>query len=232
MRYGADGRDRGFEPKAGAGDGRKAAVKTTEHRPDAGDVDLHAGHRVRLAIPDRGGAGLRQSVPLLLGRLQLLPVRAFPTDRILQLAADARNTPPAPGWCRSHSAITRKSTDLRSLIDMGYSIAGIAAPGRPHAPTLQMLRESGERSITIAPEAGSDRLRRVINKTVTNQEILGRHRADLRQRHGEPEAVLHDRPAHRNRRRLVAIRDLTVQMREIMMHHAKNRGRIAASSAA
>ena len=35
-----------------------------------------------------------------------------------------------------------------------------------------MLRESGERSITIAPEAGSDRLRRVINKTVTNQEIL------------------------------------------------------------
>ena len=26
--------------------------------------------------------------------------------------------------------------------------------------------------MTIAPEAGSDRLRRVINKTVTNEEIL------------------------------------------------------------
>jgi radical SAM superfamily enzyme YgiQ (UPF0313 family) len=35
-----------------------------------------------------------------------------------------------------------------------------------------VLRASGERSITIAPETGSDRLRRVINKTVTNDEIL------------------------------------------------------------
>ena len=33
------------------------------------------------------------------------------------------------------------------------------------------LRESGERTVTIAPETGSDRLRRVVNKTVTNDEI-------------------------------------------------------------
>ena len=41
-------------------------------------------------------------------------------------------------------------------------------------PIVRMLRASGERSITIAPETGSDRLRRVINKTVTNAEILDR----------------------------------------------------------
>ena len=41
-------------------------------------------------------------------------------------------------------------------------------------PIVRILRESGERSITIAPETGSDRLRRVINKTVTNDEILDR----------------------------------------------------------
>ena len=41
-------------------------------------------------------------------------------------------------------------------------------------PIVRVLRESGERTITIAPETGSDRLRRVINKTVTNDEILDR----------------------------------------------------------
>ena len=46
-------------------------------------------------------------------------------------------------------------------------------------PIVRMLRESGERSITIAPETGSDRLRRVINKTVTNDADPRSRRADL-----------------------------------------------------
>ena len=41
-------------------------------------------------------------------------------------------------------------------------------------PIVRLLRASGERGITIAPETGSDRLRRVVNKTVTNDEILDR----------------------------------------------------------
>ena len=39
---------------------------------------------------------------------------------------------------------------------------------------VSLLHTSGERFITIAPEAGSDRLRRVVNKTVTNDEIRDR----------------------------------------------------------
>ena len=39
---------------------------------------------------------------------------------------------------------------------------------------MRQLRASGEKTLTIAPETGSDRLRRVINKTVTNDEILDR----------------------------------------------------------
>ena len=83
-----------------------------------------------------------------------------------------------------------------------------------------MLRESGERSITIAPEAGSDRLRRVINKTVTNQEILdaaelifanGMENLKLYYMIGLPTETDDD---------LVGIRDLTVQMRDAMMRHA------------
>ena len=40
-----------------------------------------------------------------------LPVRAFPADRILELARAARAHSSAPGWSRSRSAITRRSSE-------------------------------------------------------------------------------------------------------------------------
>ena len=93
-----------------------------------------------------------------------------------------------------------------------------------------MLKRSGERSITIAPETGSDRLRRVINKTVTNEEILaatglifrnGIENLKLYYMIGLPTETEDD---------LEAIRDLTVQMRDVMLEHARSRGRIHAST--
>ena len=55
---------------------------------------------------------------------------------------------------------------------------GVAAARRPdRADRAAAARRAASASITIAPETGSDRLRRVINKTVTNDEILDR--ADL-----------------------------------------------------
>ena len=61
----AEGRHRraGGRAQGGAQDHRS--------RRSAGHVDLHARHRVRLALPRRGGARLRQPVPVLLGGLQL-----------------------------------------------------------------------------------------------------------------------------------------------------------------
>ena len=62
---------------------------------------------------------------------------------------------------------------LRSLKEMGYSISPASLRLDDLTPTIvSLLRESGERTLTIAPETGSDRLRRVINKTITNDEIL------------------------------------------------------------
>ena len=56
---------------------------------------------------------------------------------------------------------------------MGYSISPASLRlDDLTEPIVRLLHQSGERSITIAPETGSDRLRRVINKTVTNDEIL------------------------------------------------------------
>ena len=98
---------------------------------------------------------------------------------------------------------------------MGYSISPASLRlDDLTEPIVRLLRKSGERSITIAPETGSDRLRRVINKTVTNDEILAAtelifandiDNLKLYYMIGLPTETEAD---------LAAIRDLTVQMRD------------------
>src|SRR5213079_2905865 len=93
-------------------------------------------------------------------------------------------------------------------------------------PIVKLLRKSGERSITIAPETGSDRLRRVINKTVTNDEILDR--AELIFASGIENLKLYfmiGLPTEDDDD-LVAIRDMTLQLRDVMLSHARSRGHI------
>jgi radical SAM superfamily enzyme YgiQ (UPF0313 family) len=122
---------------------------------------------------------------------------------------------------------------LERLVEMGYGISPASLRlDDLTEPILSLLRRSGERSITIAPETGSDRLRRVINKTVTNAEILDR--SELIFRTGFENLKLYymiGLPSETDDD-LVAIRELTMQMRERMMGHARGRGavgRIAAS---
>jgi radical SAM superfamily enzyme YgiQ (UPF0313 family) len=110
---------------------------------------------------------------------------------------------------------------------MGYSISPASLRLDDLTPTIVgLLKDSGERTLTIAPETGSDRLRRVINKTVTNEEIL--HAAELIFSTGIENLKLYymiGLPTEDDED-LVAIRDQAVQMRDIMMKHARARGRI------
>jgi radical SAM superfamily enzyme YgiQ (UPF0313 family) len=157
-----------------------------------------------------------------------LPVRAFPTDRILELARNARTHSSRTGLVSialcDHPDIEHI---LRSLKDMGYSISPASLRLDDLTPTIvSLLKQSGERTLTIAPETGSDRLRRVINKTVTNDEILDR--AELIFSSGLDNLKLYfmiGLPSETDED-LVAIRDLTLQLREIMMRHARTRGRV------
>ena len=58
---------------------------------------------------------------------------------------------------------------LGNLLEMGYAISPASLRLDDLTPEIvSLLKESGERTLTIAPETGSDRLRRVINKTVAN----------------------------------------------------------------
>jgi radical SAM superfamily enzyme YgiQ (UPF0313 family) len=207
---------------------KKAALKTTEAvDPPSTTIftpDTEFGSRFLIEVV-RGCANLCR---FCWAGYNYLPVRAFPTDRILALAQRARTHSTRTGLVSialcDHPDIEHI---LRSLKEMGYSISPASLRLDDLTPTIvSLLKESGERTLTIAPETGSDRLRRVINKTVTNEEIL--NRAELIFSTGIENLKLYymiGLPSETDED-LVAIRDLTLQLREIMMRYAKARGRV------
>ena len=207
---------------------RKAALKTTEAvDPPSTTIftpDTEFGSRFLIEVV-RGCANLCR---FCWAGYNYLPVRAFPTERILELARAARVHSSRTGLVSialcDHPDIEHI---LRSLKEMGYSISPASLRLDDLTPTIvSLLKESGERTLTIAPETGSDRLRRVINKTVTNEEILDR--AELIFASGIENLKLYymiGLPSETDED-LVAIRDLTFDIREIMMRHARPRGRV------
>jgi radical SAM superfamily enzyme YgiQ (UPF0313 family) len=229
--YGADGTIAAIEPRPGTGAPavvKKAAVKSIDRLdPPATSIftpDTEFGSRFLIEVV-RGCANLCR---FCWAGYNYLPVRAFPADRILELAAAAKQYSSKAGLVSialcDHPEIERI---LTGLLEMGYSISPASLRlDDLTEPIVRLLRQSGERSITIAPETGSDRLRRVINKTVTNAEILAAtelifaneiDNLKLYYMIGLPTETEAD---------LVAIHDLTVQMREIMLKHGRPRGRL------
>jgi radical SAM superfamily enzyme YgiQ (UPF0313 family) len=230
--YGTDGALTGYVPTANATDAplpiRKAAVRATDALdPPATSIftpETEFGSRFLVEVV-RGCANLCR---FCWAGYNYLPVRPFPADRILELAAAARPFASRAGLVSialcDHPEIERI---LARLHEMGYGISPASLRlDDLTEPIVRILRASGERSITIAPETGSDRLRRVVNKTVTNDEILDR--AELIFASGIENLKLYymiGLPTETDDD-LVAIRDLTVQMRERMLKHAKSRGQI------
>ncbi len=231
VHYRADGTIDAFAPKPGTGAPpvvKKAALKTTEAAdPPATAIftpDTEFGSRFLVEVV-RGCANLCR---FCWAGYNYLPVRAFPKERILQLAEAARPHSDRVGLVSialcDHPDIEEI---LERLVAMGYGISPASLRLDDLTPTLlRLLRRSGERSITIAPETGSDRLRRVINKTVTNDEILtaadmifaaGFENLKLYYMIGLPTEVDED---------LVAIRDQTLALRDIMLGHGRDKGRI------
>ena len=197
VRYLEDGRVDRFEPVAGSracAPVIKAALRTTElGDPPATTVfspDTEFGSRLLVEVV-RGCANLCR---FCWAGYNYLPVRSFDAGRILRLAEAARPHASRVGLVSialcDHPEIERI---LARLLELGYHISPASLRLDDITPTIvRLLRESGERTITIAPETGSDRLRRT---TETEDD-------------------------------LVAIRDLTLRMREVMVRHARSRGTI------
>ena len=231
VHYADNGSIAGFEVKPGTNAPpvvKKAAVKSTDKLdPPATSIftpDTEFGSRFLIEVV-RGCANLCR---FCWAGYNYLPVRSFSADRILELARDAKKHSSKAGLVSialcDHPEIERI---LTSLLDMGYSISPASLRlDDLTPPIIDLLRRSGEKSITIAPEAGSDRLRRVINKTVTNEEIL--NAAELIFGGGMDNLKLYymiGLPTEEDAD-LEGIRDLTVQMREIMVKHGRARGRL------
>jgi radical SAM superfamily enzyme YgiQ (UPF0313 family) len=231
VRYAEDRTIAAFEPLPATGAPavvKKAAVKTTELLdPPATKIftpDTEFGSRFLIEVV-RGCANLCR---FCWAGYNYLPVRAFSADRILRLAAEARPYATRAGLVSialcDHPEIERI---LSGLLALGYSISPASLRlDDLTEPIVRTLHQSGERSITIAPETGSDRLRRVINKTVTNAEILekaelifanGMENLKLYYMIGLPTETEDD---------LTAIRDLSEQLRGLLLAHARPKGRI------
>jgi radical SAM superfamily enzyme YgiQ (UPF0313 family) len=237
VRYGTDGTIAAFEPRAGSGAPvpvRKAALPATAGADPPSTViftpDTEFGSRLLVEVV-RGCANLCR---FCWAGYNYLPVRAFPAERILAIARAARAHANRIGLVSialcDHPEIERL---LEEFGAMGYSISPASLRlDDLTEPIVRMLRASGERSMTIAPETGSDRLRRVINKTITNEEILDR--AELIFASGIENLKLYfmiGLPTEDDDD-LVAIRDLCLELKARMLAHARVRGtigRIAAS---
>jgi radical SAM superfamily enzyme YgiQ (UPF0313 family) len=231
VRYAADGTIAGFEPRPATGAPpvvRKAAVRTADSLdPPATTIftpETEFGSRFLIEVV-RGCANLCR---FCWAGYNYLPVRAFPKERILQLAERARPYSSRAGLVSialcDHPDIEEI---LARLVDMGFGLSPASLRLDDLTPAiLRLLRASGERTVTIAPETGSDRLRRVVNKTVTNDEILaaaemifeaGIENLKLYFMVGLPTETDED---------LGAIRDLTLQLRDVMMRRASRRGQV------
>src|SRR6188474_2619122 len=231
VEYGPDGTIARFVPREGTGAPsgvKKAALKSTDAADPPATIiftpDTEFGSRFLIEVV-RGCANLCR---FCWAGYNYLPVRPFPADRILELARAARTHANRVGLVSialcDHPEIDRI---LSGLMEMGYSISPASLRLDDLTPSIVgKLHASGERSITIAPETGSDRLRRVINKTVTNAEILDK--TDLIFAKGIDNLKLYymiGLPTETDED-LEAIRELTGQMRDIMMGHARPKGHV------
>ena len=112
----------------------------------------------------------------------------------------------------------------------------VQAGGRPSPSSLKadqisprlakVVAGSGTRSVTVAPEAGSERMRRVINKNLSEAEIL--RAADLMAGDGVDSMKLYfmGAPPTETDADLDGICDLAAKIRDQMMGHGKKRGRV------
>lgn len=114
---------------------------------------------------------------------------------------------------------------LCSAIEGGLSVSSLRADSVSQA-LIERLAKGGHKTIAIAPEAGSERLRKVINKGVTEEDIL--RAADLVFGSGIPNLKLYfilGLPTE-TQEDVDAIIALALLVRDVQLKHARPQGRI------
>jgi radical SAM superfamily enzyme YgiQ (UPF0313 family) len=114
----------------------------------------------------------------------MAPIKQYPASSILKIAKEARPLTDRAGLIATavcdHPEIAEI---LRGLSELQFHIALSSIKiDAIEAPILEVLARQGERALSIAPEAGNERLRRHINKKVSDEML--REKARLVFAHG------------------------------------------------
>lgn len=157
-----------------------------------------------------------------------LPKRSFLVDRILEVAEQARRHTSDIGLVSTAVGAHKEFVPLaEALKSMGFRISVSSLRFEDLRPELlEPLTASGERTLAVAPEVGTDRLRFAIHKRVTNDEIL--EKCDLIFSRGVENLKLYlmvGLPTERGED-LEGIVELVRSVRERLVAHARARGRI------
>jgi radical SAM superfamily enzyme YgiQ (UPF0313 family) len=157
-----------------------------------------------------------------------LPVRGFTRAQIVDRAREARRHTRKIGLVSTavcdHPEIEGIVDDLAGM-DYEVSVASLRLDDLTPAFVFKLV-DTGVEGLTLAPECGSDRLRRVLNKQFTNAEILDR--AEWIFASGVQNLKLYYMVGlpFEDQADVEAIVDLTERIREVMLKVARGRGRV------
>lgn len=158
----------------------------------------------------------------------VLPFRVHAVNDVLVAAERWRDTTRRVGLVATalldHPDIEAIAAGLRARAFEVFSPSLIISTLRE--PLLRAVIDSGQRSITIAPETGSDRLRELVMKRITNDEILAKVRMIF---HAGARSlknyVIIGLPGETDED-LQELVDLATAMRAIMIEEGRERGSI------
>jgi radical SAM family uncharacterized protein len=154
-----------------------------------------------------------------------LPPRNLSIERAMEKAGKADDLCGKIGLVGAALSDYPKINEICSAIEGGMSISSLRADSVGEA-LIDRLAKSGHKTISIAPEAGSERLRKVINKGVTEDDII--RSADLIFGRGIPNLKLYfilGLPTE-TQEDVTAIITLAEKVREVQLTHARPSGRI------
>jgi len=157
-----------------------------------------------------------------------LPRRSFEVERILEAARAARPHTSDIGLVSTAVGAHPEIVPLtQALKDLGFRISVSSLRFEDlKSDLLNVLVDSGERGLAVAPEAGTDRLRLSIHKRVPNREIL--EKTDMIFARGFENLKLYlmlGLPGERDED-VDGIVDLVEKIREQMVDHGRRRGRL------
>jgi radical SAM superfamily enzyme YgiQ (UPF0313 family) len=179
-----------YVPAAGNGPVSRVWLKDIDNFPTITQIyadDTEFGDRTLIEIARGCGRGCRFCLAGYIYR----PMREMHLDSVLAAARHGLKHRNRVGLVSAavsdHSWIDQLATELRRL---GARLSASSMRVDPISePLIKALAESGNRTLTIAPEAGSGRMRQVINKPQSDDQIL--HAVELAAKYNFPQLKMY-----------------------------------------